>query len=47
MNDDIDECLEINIVALISAGFIDSKDDLSTEELKELRKVIEHAKELD
>lgn len=40
---DIEKCLEINIQALINAGFIESKDDLSIEELKELKKVIEHA----
>lgn len=40
----IDKCLEVNIQALKDAGFIKSKDDMSKEELDELRKVIEHAK---
>lgn len=40
---DIEKCLETNIQALINAGFIKSKEDLSIEELEELKKVIEHA----
>ncbi|MCD2348712.1 MULTISPECIES: hypothetical protein [Clostridium] len=40
---DIDKCLEINIQTLIDAGFIKYKEDLSKEELEELKKVIKHA----
>lgn len=44
MNEDIEKCLKVNIEALIEAGYIDSKDDMSEEELEELKRVIEHAK---
>lgn len=40
----IDTCLELNIQALIDAGYIQSKEDLSDKELADLKKVIEHAK---
>lgn len=41
---DIEKCMKINIQALRDAGYIDDNEELSEKELKELRKVIEHAK---
>lgn len=41
---DIRKCLEVNMQALRDAGYIDDNEELSEEELVELRKVIEHAK---
>lgn len=42
--ENIEKCLDINIKALKDAGYIRSKENLSEEELKKLREVIEHAK---
>lgn len=41
---DIEKCMEVNIQALKDSGYIDDNEELSEEDLDELRKIIEHAK---
>lgn len=42
LNKDIEKCIEINIQALVDAGYIKNKDDMSEKDLEQLRKIIEH-----
>lgn len=43
LDENTNDCLEINIQALIKAGYYKSKDEIPDKDIQELKKVIEHA----